>query len=171
MNQSLITSDRRVVGIYESKQEAEIAASLIDAKSDDVNQVKIIAPDDMNAGEKLEMPSRALGKGLFKTQVWYWLLSIFVGAFVATMAVYFGPKLTTYNPMFTFIAAISLAIYLGVFFTGIVSLRPENDKINLAVTETMKKGKWSVVANLSSTGAKHEVEALFNLHRAEDTVR
>ena len=169
MDQSLISPDNRVVGIYEQQSDARRAAHALHTESHDVTYVEVIDPSDKKAGDKLEMSSLQLGRGLFKTQLWYWLVSLAIGLLVATVAVNLGPKFTANNPLFTFIAASSLSLYLGVFFTGLVSLRPEHDKVNLTVFETMREGKWSVVADLKNSQAKTRIESTLKKHHAQET--
>ncbi|MFW8591615.1 hypothetical protein ACOI22_12485 [Glaciecola sp. 2405UD65-10] len=140
------TFDERIAATYSSvdkvKQAKAVLARKLGLKD---SKIKIIEPTDAATGQKLEGNSRAIGANMLNLHVKYAAIGLGIGLLIALLLVLFGPTLTQSNPTFTFIALISPGIFIGTFYAGLRSLKPEHDIINQQTVAAKQNDYWTLL--------------------------
>jgi hypothetical protein len=138
--------DDRVAATYETKDDIHQAKIVLTRKLGiRESRVKIIAPSDNMEGVKLEGKSKKIGTNMLMLHVRNTLLGLVMGMIIAFLLVQYGPALTQNNPMFTYIALISPSIFIGMFFAGFRSLKPEHDIINQHAVKAQQEKYWTLL--------------------------
>lgn len=140
------TFDDRIAATYSSvdkvKQAKAVLARKLGLKD---SKIKIIEPSDTTAGRKLEGNSKAIGTNMLNLHVKYAAIGLGIGLLAALLLVLFGPTITQSNPTFTFIALISPGIFIGTFYAGLRSLKPEHDLINQQAVTAKENDYWTLL--------------------------
>lgn len=151
--------DERIAAIYDEETKAHRAKKkLLQALDIDPQDMKVIGPEEGKAAEQLEGKSAPIGKQMLSTHVLHAIASFLVGMLIALLLVEFGPSMFANNPLFTFMAFISPAIFMGAFVGGIRSLKPERDRVNQATIEAKGAKKWTLVVETEqATASKDDI--------------
>lgn len=140
------TLDDRVAATYKTKDDINQAKLVLTRKLGlRESKVKIIAPNDNMEGAKLEGNSERVGNNMLMSHIRNTLLGFVIGMIIAFLLVQFGPALTQNNPIFTYIALISPSIFIGMFFAGFRSLKPEHDIINQHAVKAQQENYWTLL--------------------------
>ena len=138
--------DHRVAATYKTKDDIKQAKIVLTRKLGlPESKIKIIAPSDDMQGAKLEGKSKKVGNNMLMSHVRNTLLGFLIGMVIAFLLVQYGPALTQNNPMFTYIALISPSIFIGMFFAGFRSLKPEHDIINQHAVKAQQENYWTLL--------------------------
>lgn len=138
--------DDRVAATYKTKDDINQAKLVLTRKLGlRESKVKIIAPNDNMEGAKLEGNSERVGNNMLMSHIRNTLLGFVIGMIIAFLLVQFGPALTQNNPIFTYIALISPSIFIGMFFAGFRSLKPEHDIINQHAVKAQQENYWTLL--------------------------
>jgi len=144
--------DDRVAATYESRDAAEQAEAALSQKLGLHNEaMKIIAPDDSKRAEKLEGKSKIIGKNMLQLHLRNASLGLLIGLIIAYLLVNYGPAATQNSPLFTYIALISPGIFIGTFWAGFRSLKPEHDSLNQDAVAARQKKYWMLLVNTNDT--------------------
>lgn len=157
--------DSRVAATYKSKDDASKAKHVLATKLGFQNsKIDIIEPNSTTQGEKLKVKSKAIGKSMLTMHIYNALIGVTVGMILAFLLVQYGPLLAQNNPLFTYIAFISPGLFIGLFFAGIRSFRPQHDVVNQHAVQTQENKYWTLMidtahANVSKKDICKEIEA------------
>lgn len=77
---------------------------------------------------------------------------------VAGILVIFGPIATQSSPMLTFIALGFLGAVSALLLAGIVSLRPDHDRVIQKTRSATEVGQWTVVVHCADTQQQERVK-------------
>jgi hypothetical protein len=138
--------DDRVAATYKTQDDIKQAKIVLTRKLGlQDSKIKIIAPSDNMEGVKLEGKSKKVGNNMLMSHVRNTLLGFLLGMAIAFLLVQYGPALAQNNPMFTYIALISPGIFIGMFFAGFRSLKPEHDIINQQAVKAQQENYWTLL--------------------------
>ncbi len=144
--------DSRIAAIYSSQDGVEQAKAIILRKLGlPESKVKIIRPSDEQTSRKLEGKSQPIGKKMLNLHFVYGFYGLLVGMGLAFLLVEFGPDFTTQNPFFTYIALISPGLFIGLFIAGLLSLKPQRDRLNQDVVAHKNNNDWTLVIDTTQT--------------------
>lgn len=149
--------DDRVTASYSTHDDAKQAKAVLMRKlglSD--TSITLIEPNDTTPSRKLEGKSAPIGKKMLLLHLKYPAIGLLVGMIIAFLLVQFGPAFAQKSPMFTFIALISPGIFIGAFYAGFRSLKPEHDLVNQDVVESTEKNQWSLLIGTEQTDISKE---------------
>lgn len=154
---SLHVTDKRVAAIYLSKEQVLSASAVIRRKLGlPDRKVQVISPTESKPEDKLEKRSEKVGANMFNLHYFYGTAGLLVGIIIAYLLVNFGPAWSQQNPVFTYIALISPALFVGLFLAGFLSLKPEHDPINQETIEKQSEGKWTLVVDTENTSCSRD---------------
>lgn len=138
--------DDRVFATYETKDKLYQAKVILRKKLGlNDKHLEVIPPATDNISETLEGKSEQVAKSMFSLHFKYPMIGLALGFITALVLVLFGPALFTNSPLFTFIAFLSPGIFLGAFYAGLRSLKPERDAVNLSVVSASQKHNWTLL--------------------------
>jgi hypothetical protein len=162
MNKSTwAAADDRIAAVYKSREEATTARKTLlkELKISDT-AVSLIAPDNHEPGRKLEGNSKGIGKNMLWLHLVYGAAGLVVGLILGWLLVNYGPGFTRLNPMFTYIAMLSPGLFIGLFLSGLMSLKPQHDAVNQGTVSAGNAGDWTLLVKLSDESvSKEDVES------------
>jgi len=151
------TFDERIIATYASADKAEQAKIVLRRKLGlQDKSIEIISPNDNKTGEKLEGKSKAVGSNMLRLHLKYASIGLIVGLVAAFLLVSFGPTLTQSSPVFTYIALISPGIFIGTFYAGLRSLKPEHDQVNQQAVKAKQEDYWTLLIDTHDTSVSKE---------------
>lgn len=147
--------EQRIIATYSSKDAVDQTKVVLTRKLGlDEESLTVIEPTGEAHGKKLKNENTA--KNSLYLHIKYPLVGFIVGMIIAFSLVEFGPVLTRSNPMFTFIACISLGLFLGAFYAGLRTLKPEQDSINLEAVKAPRKNYWTLLVKMQNVNVSKE---------------
>ncbi|WP_218310650.1 hypothetical protein [Alteromonas antoniana] len=152
----------QVAAIFNSQQEASNSASeLTKNTAVKASQITLVDPNDNKLSQKLEGPSKPIGKSMWHSHLALGGAGLVAGLIAAFFLTQFGPALTQQNPLFTYIALISPGLFIGLFIAGLIGLRPDRTEIINTVRHAVKERRYALIINLKdSQSVKTVTEAL-----------
>nr|WP_136250469.1 hypothetical protein [Ningiella ruwaisensis] len=157
-------ADNRLAAIYSSR-EALVSAKqkLISKLAIKQQSIEVIEPKDDAKSYKLEGESKPIGMKMLWVHLVYGAVGIAVGLMVGWLLVNYGPEFTQLNPTFTYIAMLSPGLFIGLFLSGLVSLKPQHDKLNQSVVKASKEDEWTLLIKLDECECdRGDVEDVIN---------
>ncbi|MBF7073424.1 hypothetical protein ISG33_08450 [Glaciecola sp. MH2013] len=149
--------DHRIAAVYDEREKIEEARSLLKKRFNlDEKNIKILKPNESSVSAKLEGESAAIGKQMISDHFLYAFASFVFGMLVAVLLVGFGPAMFSNNPLFTFVALISPGIFMGVFYAGMRSLKPERDTINQAALKANNENNWTLLIDVEAVNVSKQ---------------
>jgi hypothetical protein len=142
--------DTRIAITYASK--ARLLQGLIKLRQRfrlNNNQLTIIQPGERLPSRKLEGESEDVAVNMLTAHVKYTLFGLGLGMAVAISLILFGPAIFSSHPVFTIIGFISPSLFLGAFWGGLRSLKPERDPINQTAVAASMANEWTLIVETS----------------------
>lgn len=123
-------------------------------------QVRLVAPDDPHPGRKIEPESRGIMHTAIRAHITLGLLGLVAGVvlFLALWATGIGAVRS--SPWVAAAIIVSFATVFGLLAGGLVTLRPDHDRLVLAVREAIATGRYAVVAHPTDRAQREQVLAL-----------
>jgi uncharacterized membrane protein len=144
--------DERIIATYPTNDKAKQAKVVLMRKLGLLSgSIKIVEPNEKTPSEKLEGSSKPIGKKMLLLHLKYPAMGFLIGMCIAFLLVLFGPAFAQISPMFTFIALISHGVFIGAFFAGFRSLKPEHDHLNQHALQAKEQDYWSLIVNTNDT--------------------
>jgi len=137
-----------VAGIFDDEMAGKQAINdLITAGQFKPDAIDLVSPQDAILDRKIEPEARGIKRTLFRAHLQAGVFALLIGLILAVMLVTVGPQATQASPVVTIIAVCIVAVFLGLMFAGVVTLRPDHDAVTMKVKSAAKKGRWSVVVH------------------------
>lgn len=143
--------DNRLAAIYATREEAVTAKNtLMDKCQLNDSLITLIEPSKDVNGAKLEGQSEKIGENMLWLHIIYGAAGLGVGLMVGWLLVNYGPEFARLNPMFTYIGMLSPGLFIGLFLSGLLSLKPQHDAVNQAVVSASRNNDWALVINIDN---------------------
>lgn len=153
----------QVAAVFDSEQEAkESAGKLTTSTAIKAGQITLVDPNDSRLSQKLEGPSKAIGKSMWHSHLALGGAGLVTGLLTAFLLTQFGPALTQQNPLFTYIALISPGLFIGLFIAGLIGLRPDRTEIINAVRHATRENRYALIVNLKESQSVSAVTDVLN---------
>jgi hypothetical protein len=161
--------DDRMAAVYSSQEKVMSAKEKLQQKLVIANDaIKIIAPNKHGLSSELEGSSSEIGKSMLKVHLIYSAMGLTIGLMLAWLLVSFGPKFTQLNPTFTYLAMLSPGLFIGLFLSGLVSLKPQHDQVNQAAVKAEENKNWTLLVDVSKTDkSKKDIAPVLESTEAE----
>ena len=163
----LSCADLRVGAAVNDKQSAErLEEALLEKNLAEQKHIKIMDPNDKNADAQLKQHrEKEIGSNMLNWHLYLGSMGVVIGFLVAGALVSYGPAFTQANYL-TFIALLSLGLFLGLFASGLISLRPDKDAFNQSMTSSIAKGKWAIIIKPNSESQRSKVMKYLKSHHS-----
>lgn len=149
----------KVGAVFDSEEAARKAARKVtDETAVDSARVKVVEPHDAEAGRKLEPENLGIAYTLVKSHISLGVIGAVVGALVALVLVLSGIQAFADSPYYTFGVAAAFGAIGGMILGGLVSIRPDHDRVISEVRRAAREGRWSVVVHARDEAEKREVK-------------
>lgn len=151
MTTSAIFGERylsKVGAVFDSSQDARAAADRLRTEAGIRSvQVRVVEPDDPDMGRKLEPEAAGIAGTLARAHVTLGIAGMVVGLLIAALLVLMDVTAFTWNPWYTFIVMGFFGAIAGLLLGGLVSLRPDHDRLIAWVKEAARGGRWFVLVH------------------------
>jgi hypothetical protein len=151
----------RVSAVFDDPEAAREAAEAVADYTGDPGQVSIVAPEDAAQSSKLEPERRGIRRTLARSHLLIGVAGALAGAGIAALLVAMGPRAFGASPILSIVVLTVFGAFGGLLAGGLVSLRPDHDRVTMAVEELLRDGHhWAVVVYARSRDRRDELERL-----------
>lgn len=158
----------KVGGVFESEAAAKNAVkSLVSEGAINLQNIELLEPRDRSFEEKVEPEDKGIALTLARSHIILGAAGLLAGLLVSTLLVTVGPQLARANPLFTFIPLALIGVFLGLLLAGLISLRPDHDRLINKSRKSARAGRWSVVVHTASTEEKQRAKNVMKKRSAK----
>lgn len=155
----------KVGGVFESEAAAKNAVkSLVSEGAINLQNIELVEPRDASPERddalehKMEPEDKGIARTLAKSHLILGATGLLAGLLASTLLITVGPQLARANPLFTFIPLTLIGVFLGLLLAGLISLRPDHDRLINKSRNAAKSGRWSVVVHTANTEEKQRAK-------------
>lgn len=157
-----------VSGIFSGRRTAQRRAeALVDQAGLETEQVRLVRPGDDELARKVEPDSQGIFQTMLSAHLWAALAGLTIGIVLAWAMISVGPNWARSNPWFTVLAFAWVGTLATALLGGLITLRPDRDRVALSTREASDQGDWIVVAHCRDQGEKDA--ALRQLERGSES--
>ena len=151
----------KIAGVYTQEAGAKHAINLLqNAGGFSADEVTLVAPNDVNFGEKIEPDNKGIARTLLGSHIILGACGLVFGLIIAGILSLYGPALTTSSPVMVFIALPTLGAFIGLLVAGAVSLRPDHDPLINQTRDATNHHKWTVVVQIKDDAQIQQAKKL-----------
>jgi hypothetical protein len=110
-------------------------------------QVQVVYPFDRDRGRKVEPEGVGILRTAIRAHATCALIGVLAGALLFAVLYAFGLRAIVTTPGISLLAMVVYASLLGLMAGGLLTLRPDHERVALAVRDAAGKGRWSVVVH------------------------
>lgn len=138
----------KVAAAFTSGDDARAAAVQLATETGiSEGQIRVVEPNDPALDRKLEPESRGIARTLVKAHVKLGIAGLITGLLIALALVMSDLELFNSSPFYTFGLAGGFGAVGGMLLAGLVSLRPDHDRLIMRVQEAARHGRWFVLVH------------------------
>lgn len=138
----------KVAAVFDDGEQARAAAERVVRESGIASeQVRVLRPDDPAMARKLEPETRGIARTLARSHLTLGVAGLLVGLGAALVLIALDFILFTWNPLYTVIAFGFFGAIAGLLLGGLVSLRPDHDRLIAWVRASARDGQWFVLVH------------------------
>ena len=110
-------------------------------------EVTVLHPTDTDVDSKLQPDSQGVKRTLFRTHRNFSLIGIGAGLGIFCLALLLDAREVTASPLLAATVLTFAGAICGLILAGLISLRPDHDKLLRLSSRARKSGCWMVVAH------------------------
>lgn len=153
----------KVAAVFDDGEQARAAAERVGRDANIASdQIRVLRPDDPAMSRKLEPETRGIARTLARAHITLGAAGLLLGLGIAFVLVALDVTLFTWNPLYTVIVFGFFGAIAGLLLGGLVSLRPDHDRLITWVRASAREGQWFVLVHARD----HEEE-----RRAKDALK
>ena len=153
----------KVAAVFDDGEQARAAAERVRREAAIApDQVRVLRPDDPAMSRKLEPETRGIARTLARSHITLGIAGLLIGLAAALVLVALDIILFTWNPLYTVIVFGFFGAIAGLLLGGLVSMRPDHDRLIALVRASAREGQWFVLVHARD----HEQE-----RRAKDALK
>lgn len=153
----------KVGAAFGDEEHAQSAAAEVSKQAGIASErIRVVRPEDAGFGRKLEPESSGIARTLAKSHLTLGLTGLVLGLLIAAVLVQTDVGLFKWNPFFTVGLLGAFGAVAGLLLGGLVSLRPDHDRLFVFVRDAMRNGKWSVVVHARDHDEAHRARQVLS---------
>lgn len=163
-------SNSKLAAVFDSSAAARDAmAALLSEGGLQPQQVKLVTPGEPDPDIKLEPEGPGIWRTIVVAHARLGVAGAIVGAVAFAVMMWAGLPFVTRSPVAAAIATIAFATVGGLLLGGLVSLRPDHDRLVHATHEAMAERRTTVVVHALSKDEQQRAAALLAARGGEVT--
>ena len=144
-------SNHKVAASFPSPVSAQqAAAGVASTLSLGAAQVQLVRPGDPHPGRKLEPESAGIWRTIVVAHVRLGIVGAVVGALAFWVMYEMGVRFIVNSAVAALLVLVFFGLVAGLMLGGLVSLRPDHDRMVEATREAMEEGQTTVVVHAFS---------------------
>lgn len=153
----------KVGAVFDSAEEAKAAAQRVGRETGiGAPQIRVLEPNDPAMARKLEPEQGGIARTLAKSHITLGTAGLVVGLAIALLLLAIGVDAFAWNPLYTLLVFGFFGAIAGLLLGGLVSLRPDHDRLITWARDSARDGHWLVLVHARD----HEQE-----RKAKDTLK
>ena len=153
----------KVAAVFDDADQARAAAERVGREANIASdQIRVLRPDDPAMSRKLEPETRGIARTLLRAHVTLGTAGLLIGLGAAFLLLALDIVLFAWNPLYTVLVFAFFGAIAGLLLGGLVSLRPDHDRLIAWVRSSAREGEWFVLVHARD----HEQE-----RRAKDALQ
>lgn len=155
----------KVGAVFDRGDEAQAAAERVGRESGiQTGQIRVLEPEDPALARKLEPETRGIARTLAKAHITLGTAGLVIGLGIALLLIALGVDAFAGNPWYTVMVFGFFGAIAGLLLGGLVSLRPDHDRLIAWVKSSTQDGHWFVLVHARNHDeerrAKHALQAV-----------
>ncbi len=130
-------------------------------------QVSMIAPGESRPTSKVEPETRGIWRTAWKSHLILGVLGLFLGIILAKLLLATGAAFATSSPNVLAAVLAFFGLSGGMILAGLLTLRPDQDRLVGAARAAAEEGKWTVVAHVKNAEEKEAAREMLSQRRAQ----
>jgi hypothetical protein len=110
-------------------------------------QIRLLEPDDPGLAQKLEPESGGIARTLAKAHITLGAAGLVLGLLIAAVLVAIDIDAFAWNPWYTVMVFAFFGAIAGLMLGGLVSLRPDHERLIAWVQSATRRGHWLVLVH------------------------
>ncbi len=140
------TYPSRAGAAFDDAAQAQAAvSSLIASLNISAEQISVLAPHARHVEKKLEPETRGIATTLARTHIILGAAGLVTGFLAAGIFTLTGVPPFADNPFYTALALAFLGTLAGLFVAGLITLRPDHDRVVLHAMDALRCNRWFVL--------------------------
>jgi hypothetical protein len=138
----------KVGAAFETGKQAREAADRVRRETGiGTGQVRVLEPDERAIGRKLEPETRGIFRTLTRAHLTLGAAGLVLGVMMAIVLVVIDVPAFSSNPGYTLMVFAFFGAIAGLLLGGLVTLRPDHDRLIAWIKEASSGGKWFVLVH------------------------
>lgn len=138
----------KIAAIFDTRGEACAVADRIRAEANlSLTQVHLIGPDDGDFSKRLEPETAGVARTLVRSHLILGLAGFVAGLLIWAGLYAAGVPTIVSTPVLSAVAILFFSTSAGGLLAGLVSIRPDHQRVAERIDEARQAGKWTVVVH------------------------
>lgn len=168
MTQAEIISEQfphKVSAVFNDAGRARDAVNALAAKAGFASdQIELVEPHDQNLSSKVERDSGAIFSTILRSHAILGIIGAVAGLILAGILVGAGLDWATTSPGWVFGVFAVVGGAIGMLGGGLVSIRPDHERVITDAEDASEHGRWTVVVHARDEDEKHRADELLERH-------
>lgn len=141
----------RVAATFDSQRQASTAADrLVGEAGLSRGQIDIVRPHDDRVGKKVEPDASGVVRTGIRAHVTLGVAGLVLGLGIAAALIFFGVDLAISHAGMTLAVFGFIGAALGMLLAGLITARPDHQKVIAETRDAAHEGKWTVIVQASN---------------------
>ncbi len=163
-------SNSKLAGVFASHVVAEGAVAAMIAELDlQPAQVKLVTPETVDVGIKLEPEGGGIWRTIIVAHLWLGIVGALSGLVMFGILTWMRVPFIVSSPWAASLTLVGFGTIAGLLLGGLVSLRPDHDRYIHATRDAMADGHTTVVVHALSTAQRSRAAEFLASRGAEVT--
>jgi hypothetical protein len=149
----------KVAAVFDDGEQARAAAERVGREAGIASdQIRVLRPDDPAMSRKLEPETRGIARTLARSHITLGIAGLLIGLVAAFVLVALDITLFAGSPLYTVLVFGFFGAIAGLLLGGLVSMRPDHDRLIAWVRASAREGQWFVVVHVRDHGQEGRVK-------------
>jgi hypothetical protein len=153
----------KVGAVFDDAEQAQQAAERMTRQTGiQAAQVRVIEPDDPRMSSKLEPETKGIFRTIARAHITLGIAGLVVGVLIALVLIIGGFGAFSRNPWYALGVLGFFGAIAGLLLGGLVSLRPDHDRLIAWVKEAARGGHWFVLVHARNHEEERKAKEALN---------
>jgi hypothetical protein len=161
-------SSRKLAAAFDDEERAHAAVRELVAEGGLVSeQVRVVRPQDPGADRKLEPETRGIARTAVRSHLRLGIVGLLAGVVLAAVLIGLGVDMAESSPVLATAFLGFLGAVGGLLLAGLITARPDHQKLIVETKDAARHGAWSVVVHATDTQQYERARELLKRHTDE----
>jgi hypothetical protein len=153
----------KVGAVFDTADEAQAAAQRVGREAGiEASQIRVLEPDDPAMARKLEPEQAGIARTLVKSHITLGTAGLVAGLAIALLLIVIGVDAFAWSPWYTLLVFGFFGAIAGLLLGGLVSLRPDHDRLITWARASARDGHWLVLVHARDHEQERKAKDVLN---------